>query len=137
MPDLIRTELGKVDGEEDERAAKKLGKKFEWKLLFGDHHESHAAALSILLPLKKQHSNHRWRWRMGHELDRRRQGNEITLLKELHFQQPWSALQRLHVLHGFPCHSGEYKVMGLAPYGEPKYVSVIKDKLLEVRDDAV
>ena len=31
--------------------------------------------------------------------------------------------------------SGEYKVMGLAPYGEPKYVSLIKDKLLEVRDD--
>jgi len=43
MPDLIRTELAKADGEEDERQAKKNGKKFEWKLLFGDHHESHAA----------------------------------------------------------------------------------------------
>src|SRR6185436_2107755 len=42
MPDLIRTELGKV-GETDERAAKKLGKKLKCKLLFGDHHESHAA----------------------------------------------------------------------------------------------
>jgi carbamoyltransferase len=36
---------------------------------------------------------------------------------------------------GFKVNSGEYKVMGLAPYGEPRYVSVIKDKLLEVRDD--
>jgi carbamoyltransferase len=36
---------------------------------------------------------------------------------------------------GFKVNSGEYKVMGLAPYGEPKYVDVIKDKLLEVRDD--
>jgi hypothetical protein len=34
MPDLIRTEMAKAGGEEDERAAKKLGKKFEWKLLF-------------------------------------------------------------------------------------------------------
>ena len=31
--------------------------------------------------------------------------------------------------------SGEYKIMGLAPYGEPRYVSLIKDKLLEIRDD--
>ncbi len=44
MPDLIRTEMGKATGEDDERAAKKLGKTFEWKLLFGDHHESHAAS---------------------------------------------------------------------------------------------
>src|SRR5918996_4610839 len=44
MPDLIHTELAKSDGEDDERKAKKQGKKFKWKLLFGDHHESHAAS---------------------------------------------------------------------------------------------
>src|SRR5881296_4766017 len=44
MPDLIRTELAKANGIEDERRAKKAGKKFGWKLLFGDHHESHAAS---------------------------------------------------------------------------------------------
>src|SRR5688572_9663181 len=44
MPDLIRTELAKASGETDERAAKKQGRKFGWKLLFGDHHESHAAS---------------------------------------------------------------------------------------------
>ena len=44
MPDLIRTEMAKVAGADDERQAKKRGKKFEWKLLFGDHHESHAAS---------------------------------------------------------------------------------------------
>ena len=54
MPDLIRTEFAKVDGEEEERQAKRNGKKFKWKLLFGDHHESHAASDFILLRLKKQ-----------------------------------------------------------------------------------
>ena len=44
MPDLIRTELAKAGGEEDERAAKRLGKKFQWQLLFGDHDEGHAAS---------------------------------------------------------------------------------------------
>ena len=53
MPDLIRTEMAKADGEEDERAAKKLGKKFEWKLLFGDHHESHAASAFYPSPFEE------------------------------------------------------------------------------------
>src|SRR5262245_25650860 len=46
MPDLIRTELARAAGEEDQRAAKKQGKKFNWQLLFGDHDESHAARAS-------------------------------------------------------------------------------------------
>ncbi|HEX3142357.1 MAG TPA: carbamoyltransferase N-terminal domain-containing protein, partial [Pyrinomonadaceae bacterium] len=41
MPDLIRTEMAHVSGVDEHRAAKKTGKKFEWQLLFGDHHESH------------------------------------------------------------------------------------------------
>src|SRR5207253_8441483 len=44
MPDLIRTELARASGIKDDRKAKKAGKKFAWKLLFGDHHESHAAS---------------------------------------------------------------------------------------------
>ena len=42
MPDVIRVELAKAAGAEDGRAAKKRAKKFEWPVLFGDHHESHA-----------------------------------------------------------------------------------------------
>ena len=137
MPDLIRTELAKAGGEEDERAAKKLGKKFEWKLLFGDHHESHAASAFYPSPFEAAailtiDGVGEWATSsigIG-------KGNEITLLKELRFPDSLGLLYSAFTYYtGFRVNSGEYKVMGLAPYGEPKYVSVIKDKLLEVRDD--
>jgi carbamoyltransferase len=144
MPDLIRTELAKAGGEfadelgdVDERAAKKLGKKFSWKLLFGDHHESHAASAFYPSPFEEAailtiDGVGEWATSsigLG-------QGNEITLLKELRFPDSLGLLYSAFTYYtGFRVNSGEYKVMGLAPYGEPKYVSVIKDKLLEVRDD--
>lgn len=137
MPDLIRTELGKADGEEDERVAKKLGKKFEWKLLFGDHHESHAASAFYPSPFEEAailtvDGVGEWATSslgIG-------KGNEITLLKELRFPDSLGLLYSAFTYYtGFRVNSGEYKVMGLAPYGEPKYVDLIKDKLLEVHDD--
>jgi carbamoyltransferase len=137
MPDLIRTELAKVDGGEDERAAKKLGKQFEWKLLFGDHHESHAASAFYPSPFEEAailtiDGVGEWATSsigVG-------KGNEITLLKELRFPDSLGLLYSAFTYYtGFKVNSGEYKVMGLAPYGEPKYVSIIKDKLLEIRDD--
>ncbi|HYU98250.1 MAG TPA: carbamoyltransferase [Pyrinomonadaceae bacterium] len=137
MPDLIRTELGKTGGETDERAAKKLGKKFEWKLLFGDHHESHAASAFYPSPFEEAailtiDGVGEWATSsigVG-------KGNEITLLKELRFPDSLGLLYSAFTYYtGFRVNSGEYKVMGLAPYGAPKYVSIIKDKLLEIRDD--
>src|SRR5262245_31241531 len=63
-------------------------------------------------------------------------GHEITLLKELRFPDSLGLLYSAFTYYtGFKVNSGEYKVMGLAPYGEPKYVGLIKDKLAEVRDD--
>ena len=53
MPDLIRTEMAKAGGVEDHRAQKKAGKKFQWKLLFGDHHESHAASAFYPSPFEE------------------------------------------------------------------------------------
>jgi carbamoyltransferase len=137
MPDLIRAELAKVDGAADDRAAKKLGKKFEWKLLFGDHHESHAASAFFPSPFEEAailtiDGVGEWATSsigIG-------KGNEITLLKELRFPDSLGLLYSAFTYYtGFRVNSGEYKVMGLAPYGEPKYVPLIKDKLLEVRDD--
>ena len=137
MPDLIRTELAKADGEEDERAAKKLGKQFLWKLLFGDHHESHAASAFYPSPFEEAailtiDGVGEWATSsigIG-------KGNEITLLKELRFPDSLGLLYSAFTYYtGFKVNSGEYKVMGLAPYGEPKYVSIIKDKLLEIRED--
>ncbi len=137
MPDLIRTELAKAGGEEDERAAKNLGKEFEWKLLFGDHHESHAASAFYPSPFEEAailtiDGVGEWATSsigIG-------KGNQVTLVKELRFPDSLGLLYSAFTYYtGFRVNSGEYKVMGLAPYGEPKYVSLIKDKLLEVRDD--
>lgn len=137
MPDLIRTEMAKANGVEDERAAKKARKKFEWKLLFGDHHESHAASAFYPSPFEEAailtiDGVGEWATSsigIG-------KGNEITLLKELRFPDSLGLLYSAFTYYtGFKVNSGEYKVMGLAPYGEPKYVSLIKDKLAEVRDD--
>ena len=137
MPDLIRTEMAKANGIEDERAAKKAGKKFEWKLLFGDHHESHAAsafypspfAAAAILTIDGVGEWATSSIGIG-------KGNEITLLKELRFPDSLGLLYSAFTYYtGFKVNSGEYKVMGLAPYGEPKYAALIKDKLAEVRDD--
>jgi carbamoyltransferase len=137
MPDLIRTELAKVDGDDDERGAKKRGRKFKWKLLFGDHHESHAASAFYPSPFAEAailtiDGVGEWATSsigIG-------KGNELTLLQELRYPNSVGLLYSAFTYYtGFKVNSGEYKVMGLAPYGEPKYVDAIKDHLLEVRDD--
>jgi carbamoyltransferase len=137
MPDLIRTELAKANGEDDERKAKKLGKQFKWKLLFGDHHESHAASAFYPSPFEEAailtiDGVGEWATSsigIG-------KSNEITLLKELRYPDSLGLLYSAFTYYtGFKVNSGEYKVMGLAPYGEPKYVAAIKDKLLEIGDD--
>jgi carbamoyltransferase len=137
MPDLIRTELAKTDGAEDERAAKKLGKKFEWRLLFGDHHESHAASAFYPSPFEEAailtvDGVGEWATSsigIG-------KGNELTLLKELRYPDSLGLLYSAFTYYtGFKVNSGEYKVMGLAPYGEPKFVDAIKNNLLEIGDD--
>ncbi len=137
MPDLIRTEMAKANGVEDERAAKKARKKFEWKLLFGDHHESHAASAFYPSPFEEAAIltvDGVGEWATSSFGTGK--GNEITLLKELRFPDSLGLLYSAFTYYtGFKVNSGEYKVMGLAPYGEPKYVSLIKDKVAEIRDD--
>ena len=137
MPDLIRTEMAKANGTDDERAAKKVGKKFQWRLLFGDHHESHAASAFYPSPFEEAAIltiDGVGEWATS-SLGVGR-GNEITLLKELRFPDSLGLLYSAFTYYtGFKVNSGEFKVMGLAPYGEPKYVSLIKDHLAEVRED--
>jgi carbamoyltransferase len=137
MPDLIRTEMAKASGITDERKAKKAGRKFEWKLLFGDHHESHAASAFYPSPFEEAAIltiDGVGEWATS-SLGTGR-GNEITLLQELRFPDSLGLLYSAFTYYtGFKVNSGEYKVMGLAPYGEPKYVSLIKDQLAEIRED--
>jgi len=137
MPDLIRTELAQVSGIDDQRAAKKAGKKFEWQLLFGDHHESHAASAFYPSPFSEAAIltiDGVGEWATSSIGIGR--GNEITLLKELRFPDSLGLLYSAFTYYtGFKVNSGEYKVMGLAPYGEPRFVQLIKDNLAEIRDD--
>ena len=138
MPDLIRTEMAKVDqDDDDERGAKKRGRKFKWKLLFGDHHESHAASAFYPSPFDEAailtiDGVGEWATSsigVG-------KGNELTLLQELRYPNSVGLLYSAFTYYtGFKVNSGEYKVMGLAPYGEPRFVDAIRDHLLEVRDD--
>jgi carbamoyltransferase len=137
MEDIMRAELGQVAGAEDYKAAKKLGKKLECKFLFGDHHESHAASAFYPSPFEEAAiltMDGVGEWATSSIGVGR--GNEIEMLKELTFPDSLGLLYSAFTYYtGFRVNSGEYKVMGLAPYGEPQYVDLIKDKLVEIRED--
>jgi carbamoyltransferase len=137
MPDLIRQELARAEGIDDDKDAKKRGKQYPWKVLFGDHHESHAASAFYPSPFEEAAiltMDGVGEWATSSVGIGR--GNEITLLKELRFPDSLGLLYSAFTYYtGFKVNSGEYKVMGLAPYGEPKYVPLIKEKLVEIRDD--
>jgi carbamoyltransferase len=63
-------------------------------------------------------------------------GNEVTLLQEMRFPHSLGMLYSAFTYFcGFKVNSGEYKLMGLAPYGEPKYVSLIRDHLVDISED--
>jgi len=137
MPDVIRLELALADGAESEKAAKKRAKLFPWKLLFGDHHESHAASAFYPSPFEEAAIltiDGVGEWATSSIGIGR--GNEIELLKELRFPHSLGLLYSAFTYYmGFKINSGEYKIMGLAPYGEPKYVQLIKEKLAEICED--
>ena len=106
-------------------------------MLFGDHHESHAASAFYPSPFEEAailtiDGVGEWATSsigIG-------KGNEITLLKELRFPDSLGLLYSAFTYYtGFKVNSGEYKVMGLAPYGEPKYVSTHQRQAAEIRDD--
>jgi carbamoyltransferase len=137
MPDMIGIEFGKVAGAEDERAAKRLAKQSRWKLLFGDHHESHAASAFYPSPFEEAAiltMDGVGEWATSSMGVGR--GAEVNLFKEIRFPDSLGLLYSAFTYYtGFKVNSGEYKIMGLAPYGEPKYVPLIKEKLVEVCDD--
>ena len=63
-------------------------------------------------------------------------GSELKVLKEIHFPHSLGLLYSAFTYYtGFRVNSGEYKVMGLAPYGEPKYANLIKENLISIAED--
>jgi len=107
------------------------------KVLYAEHHESHAASAFYPSPFEEAailtvDGVGEWATAsIGHG-----NGSAIELIRELHWPDSLGLLYSAFTYHtGFKVNSGEYKVMGLAPYGEPKYVKAIYDNLLDLRDD--
>ncbi|MGA7161697.1 MAG: carbamoyltransferase [Bacteroidota bacterium] len=110
---------------------------FGGKVLFPEHHESHAA--SAFFPSPFQHAAILTVDGVG-EMATSSLGigrdNRVELLSELHFPNSLGLLYSAFTYFtGFKVNSGEYKVMGLAPYGEPKYVQRIYENLIDLKDD--
>jgi carbamoyltransferase len=110
---------------------------YEGEVLFGDHHESHAASAFYPSPFEQAAVvtiDGVGEWATSSIGVGR--GNDLDLLRELRFPHSLGLLYSAFTYFtGFRVNSGEYKLMGLAPYGEPKYVDTIKDHLLQIGDD--
>lgn len=127
LKELLRDEL------------RKHSRDFAWqdKLLFTEHHQSHAASAFFPSPFAEaailtMDGVGEWATTSA-GLGR---GNDIAILKELHFPHSLGLLYSAFTYYlGFKVNSGEYKVMGLAPYGEPKFVKLILDHLIDLKPD--
>src|SRR6476659_4120409 len=110
---------------------------YEGEVYFGEHHESHAASAFYPSPFEQAAIvtiDGVGEWATSSIGVGR--GSEIEILRELRFPHSLGLLYSAFTYFaGFRVNSGEYKVMGLAPYGEPKYVKAIKDHLLDIADD--
>jgi carbamoyltransferase len=110
---------------------------YEGDLLYSEHHESHAASAFFPSPFETaailtMDGVGEWAT-TSYGIGR---GSDIELLSELHWPDSLGLLYSAFTYYtGFKVNSGEYKVMGLAPYGEPKYVDLIYRELMDLRED--
>jgi carbamoyltransferase len=106
-------------------------------ILFGDHHESHAASAFYPSPFEEAAIltiDGVGEWTTSAIAHGR--AADITMLREMRFPHSVGLLYSAFTYFtGFTVNEGEYKVMGLAPYGEPRYVQAIRDHIVEIFDD--
>ena len=109
----------------------------EAKIIFTEHHESHAASAFFPSPFQEAafitlDGVGEWAtasYGVGRD-------NNINILAEIHFPHSLGLLYSTFTYYtGFKVNSGEYKVMGLAPYGEPKYKDLILSELMDLKED--
>jgi carbamoyltransferase len=118
---------------------KKHDPDFDWqnKLLFAEHHQSHAASAFYPSPFEEAvvlTMDGVGEWATTSVAIGR--GNKMEMVKEIHFPHSLGLLYSAFTYYtGFRVNSGEYKVMGLAPYGEPKYKDLIMDNIIDVKED--
>ena len=117
---------------------KKLSPSFDVeKLLFTEHHLSHAASAFYPSPFEEaavltMDGVGEWAT-MTLAIGR---GNDLKVHKELHFPHSLGLLYSAVTYYiGFKVNSGEYKVMGLAPYGEPRFAKLMLEKLIDLKED--
>ena len=121
------------------RKLRSLAPDVDWdaKLLFAEHHQSHAASAFYPSPFRDavvltMDGVGEWATTsvgIGH-------GNDLEMTREINFPHSLGLLYSAFTSYtGFKVNSGEYKVMGLAPYGEPKYVRTILDNVIDLKPD--
>jgi carbamoyltransferase len=110
---------------------------YKKKFIFTEHHESHAASAFFPSPFEEAailtlDGVGEWATAsFGYG-----RGNRITLTHEQHFPHSLGLLYSAFTYYcGFTVNSGEYKLMGLAPYGTPRYAGLIKEKLIDLKED--
>lgn len=110
---------------------------YKGKIIFTEHHESHAASAFFPSPFQEAafltlDGVGEWAtasYGIGKD-------NKIKILAEIHFPHSLGLLYSAFTYYtGFKVNSGEYKVMGLAPYGEPKYKDIILSELMDLKED--
>ena len=125
--DLLRKEMRKFYPEFD----------WEKRLLFAEHHQSHAASAFYPSPFDEAAiltMDGVGEWSTTSVA--KGAGNKLTMLREIHFPHSVGLLYSAFTYYtGFKVNSGEYKLMGLAPYGQPKYADVIRDRLVDIKED--
>jgi carbamoyltransferase len=137
MPVWLKQKLFQKDLLRD--ALLKFDPFFDWKnrLLFTEHHLSHAASAFFASPFDEaavltMDGVGEWATTsmgVGH-------GNHLEIQREIHFPHSLGLLYSAFTYYvGFKVNSGEYKLMGLAPYGEPKFADLILDNLLDLKPD--
>ncbi len=107
------------------------------KLLFAEHHQSHAASAFFPSPFEEAvvlTMDGVGEWATTSVAIGR--GNTLETVREIHFPHSLGLLYSAFTYYtGFKVNSGEYKVMGLAPYGEPRYAQLILDKIVDLKED--
>ena len=115
--------------------ARELG--YEGDVFFSEHHESHAASAFLPSPFEEAAiltMDGVGEWATASIGVGR--GHDLELVRELHWPDSLGLIYSAFTYYtGFKVNSGEYKVMGLAPYGEPKYLSKILEDLMDLRED--
>ncbi|MDA0902509.1 MAG: carbamoyltransferase [Proteobacteria bacterium] len=133
----VQKELDSEIDADDKVLIKQLKQTITDKILFAEHHQSHGGSAFFPSPFKDAAiitMDGVGEWTTTSIVHG--QGNEMKFVKEIHFPHSLGLLYSAITYYcGFKVNSGEYKLMGLAPYGKPLYVDLIKKNLIDIKED--